>query len=163
MDELTHQHAVQTINPLFGQVGHLFVIIAFITAIFAAVFYFLSVQSKNDIDKLQRRKIARTFFITHGASVIGIVVTLFIMIFNHHFEYHYVWSHSSQDLQMKYVLSCFWEGQEGSFLLWSFWHVVLGTVLLFRAKNWEAPVMAIVSFMQVFLLTYLQWIYLFII
>ena len=159
MDELTHQHAVQTINPLFGQVGHLFVIIAFITAIFAAVFYFLSVQSKNDIDKLQRRKIARTFFITHGASVIGIVVTLFIMIFNHHFEYHYVWSHSSQDLQMKYVLSCFWEGQEGSFLLWSFWHVVLGTVLLFRAKNWEAPVMAIVSFMQVFLLTYLLGIY----
>ena len=37
--------------------------------------------------------------------------------------------------------------------------MVLGTVLLFRAKNWEAPVMTIVSLMQVFLITYLLGIY----
>ena len=159
MEELTHQHAVQAINPLFGQVGHLFVIIAFITAIFAAVFYFLSVQSKNNIDQEHRRKIARSFFLVHTTSVVGIVVTLFIMIFNHHFEYHYVWSHSSTDLKMKYILSCFWEGQEGSFLLWSFWHVVLGTVLILRSKKWEAPVMTFVSLMQVFLFTFLLGVY----
>ncbi len=159
MDEITHQHVVQQINPLFGQIGHLLVLIAFIAAAFSAIYYFLSVKSGDEIHKDQKRKIARYFFITHAVSVIGIVITLFIMIFNHHFEYHYVWSHSSTDLQMKYILSCFWEGQEGSFLLWAFWHVVLGIILLFRSKNWESPVMAIVCLMQVFLLTFLLGIY----
>ncbi|MGZ8537815.1 MAG: cytochrome c biogenesis protein CcsA, partial [Flavisolibacter sp.] len=53
----------------------------------------------------------------------------------------------------KYLLSCFWEGQEGSFLLWSVWHSVLGVIFIWRQKNWEAPVMAVVSFMQFILAT----------
>ncbi|MFI5172774.1 MAG: cytochrome c biogenesis protein CcsA [Chitinophagales bacterium] len=159
MEEITHQHVVQQVNPIFGQIGHIFVLIAFITAAFGAIYYFLSVRSKEEIRSELKRKIGRYFFITHAVAVIGIVVTLFIMIFNHHFEYHYVWSHSSTDLQMKYILSCFWEGQEGSFLLWAFWHVVLGIILLFRSKKWESPVMTIVCLMQVFLLSYLLGIY----
>ena len=63
-----------------------------------------------------------------ASAVIGIVVTLFIMLFNHWFEYDYVWKHSNLQMPMKYIASCFWEGQEGSFLLWTFWHVVLGNI-----------------------------------
>ncbi len=159
MDQATHQHLISEVNPLFGQIGHLFVILAFVCALFAAIYYFLSARAVSEIDKSKNRKIARIFFITHASSVVGIVVTMFLMIFNHHFEYKYVWSHSSLDLQTKYILSCFWEGQEGSFLLWSFWHVVLGMILLFTAKNWEAPVLSVVSIVQVFLLSFLLGIY----
>lgn len=161
MDQGTQQQIISEVNPLFGQVGHLFVIVAFVSAIFSAVFYYLSARSVSESDKLNKRKTARIFFISHASSVVGIVTTMFIMIFNHHFEYQYVWSHSSLDLQKKYILSCFWEGQEGSFLLWSFWHVVLGTVILITAKKWEAPVMSIVSAMQVFLLSFLLGIYIY--
>jgi cytochrome c-type biogenesis protein CcmF len=52
---------------------------------------------------------------------------------------------------MKYILSCLWEGQEGSFLLWTFWNVVLGNMLILLAKEWESTVMTIYAIVQVFL------------
>lgn len=155
----SHQHALQAINPIFGQIGQVFIMTAFVAALLATWYYFRSAGSKEQLQEDQYKKIARAFFIGHALSVLGIVTTMFIMIFNHHFEYHYVWSHSSSDLQMKYILSCFWEGQEGSFLLWTFWHVVMGLVVTRTSKQWEAPVMSIVGLMQVFLLTFVLGIY----
>jgi cytochrome c-type biogenesis protein CcmF len=86
-------------------------------------------------------------------SVISIFAILFYIISNHLFEYKYAWQHSSKSLEMKYLLACFWEGQEGSFLLWSFWHCVLGLIVIKKEKQWEAPVMTVVSFMQFCLAT----------
>ncbi|NCU03943.1 MAG: cytochrome c biogenesis protein CcsA [Chitinophagaceae bacterium] len=62
---------------------------------------------------------------------------------------------------MEYILACFWEGQEGSFLLWSFWHCVLGAIIILREKKWEAPVMTTISFMQFALATMVLGIYFF--
>ncbi|MGZ8557414.1 MAG: cytochrome c biogenesis protein CcsA, partial [Chitinophagaceae bacterium] len=53
------------------------------------------------------------------------------------------------------------EGQEGSFLLWSFWHCVLGLLLIKTSKQWEAPVMTVVSFTQLCLATMVVGIYFF--
>jgi cytochrome c-type biogenesis protein CcmF len=52
-----------------------------------------------------------------------------------------------------------WEGQEGSFLLWIFWQMVLGLIVLFTAKKWEASVMAIIALVQVFLASMLLGVY----
>src|SRR5690606_37940930 len=76
---------------------------------------------------------------------------LFYIIYNHLFEYHYAWSHSSRTLPTHYIISSFWEGQEGSFWLWMFWQAVLGGILLFKAKSWESPVMTFVMLCQTFL------------
>jgi len=98
------------------------------------------------------RTLARWAFYLHGAAVVGVGVCLYWIIYNHYFEYHYAWSHSSRALPLQYVISCFWEGQEGSFLLWLFWNAVLGGILIQTSgKKWEAPVMAIFAFVQVFL------------
>jgi cytochrome c-type biogenesis protein CcmF len=74
-------------------------------------------------------------FRLHSVAVLGIVMTLFTMLFNHWFEYDYVWKHSNLQMPLKYIASCFWEGQEGSFLLWTFWHMVLGNVLIWRCPR----------------------------
>lgn len=139
-----------------GKIGNFFVILSFVSALVATAFYFLS--TRNPLDT-SYKKLARASFLTHSLSVFGIVGTLFYMLFNHMFEYHYVWQHSNRAMDMKYIFSCFWEGQEGSFLLWIVWHVVLGLVLLRTAKAWEPPVMAVVSLVQVFLGTMLLGIY----
>ncbi|MBL7962597.1 MAG: cytochrome c biogenesis protein CcsA [Flavobacteriales bacterium] len=98
-------------------------------------------------------RLGRLGFRAHATAVLGIVVLLFIMLFNHWFEFDYVWKHSNREMPMRYILSCFWEGQEGSFLLWTFWHMVIGLVLIRKAGEWEAPVLAVVSLVQVFLAT----------
>jgi len=77
------------------------------------------------------------------------------------FEYEYVWHHSNAAMRRRYILSCFWEGQEGSFLLWSFWHVVLAAIIRFTSKKWEAPVMTIIMAVQVFLGSMLLGVFIF--
>jgi cytochrome c-type biogenesis protein CcmF len=76
---------------------------------------------------------------------------LYYIISNHYFEYHYAWSHSSRSLPSHYIISCFWEGQEGSFLLWIFWNALLGIILIHTNKVWEAPVMVTFALVQAFL------------
>jgi cytochrome c-type biogenesis protein CcmF len=81
------------------------------------------------------------------------------MILNHWFEYHYAWSHSSKSLPKQYIISAFWEGQEGSFLLWTFWNAFLGLLLIRTAKTFEAPVMALLSGVQIMLASMLLGVY----
>jgi cytochrome c-type biogenesis protein CcmF len=95
----------------------------------------------------------------HSLGVFGIIGVLFFILFNHYFEVHYVWQHSNKAMQMKYILSCFWEGQEGSFLLWTFWNMVLGNILMRTSRDWEFSTMTIVALVQVFLASMLLGVY----
>ena len=134
-----------------GKLGHFLIILAFSSALAASVAYFKSANSEPGNSTSSWRKLGRITFLIHGISVIGIVGILYFIISSHYFEYHYAWQHSSKALPWYYRFSCFWEGQEGSFLLWSLWHVVLGGFLIRSSKQWEAPVMSVVSFVRVFL------------
>ncbi len=144
-----------------GQLGHLFIVLSLVASLIATFSYFKSAQAKNDIDAAYWKKLARAAFITEVISVFAIFSILFYIISNHLFEYKYAWQHSSRSLEVKYLLACFWEGQEGSFLLWSIWHCVLGLILIKTSKKWEAPVMTVVSLMQFALATMIAGIYFF--
>src|SRR5690349_21522207 len=138
-----------------GQLGHFFILLSLVSSLGASVAYFLHVQGKGLEQKVAWRKLARLFFLTEVLSVFFIFGILYYIISYHYFEYKYAWQHSSRSLETKYLLSCFWEGQEGSFLLWSIWHCVLGLVFIWKEKDWEGPVMTIVCLVQVLLATML--------
>ncbi|MFT4544380.1 MAG: cytochrome c-type biogenesis protein CcmF [Polaribacter sp.] len=134
-----------------GQIGQLSIIIAFVSALVAAVSYALA--SRNDAAFNDWKILSRSAFILHIFSVFSIIGTLLYMLYNGMFEYHYVWQHSNSEMPMRYIMSSFWEGQEGSFLLWLFWHAVLGAILLKTSKTWEAPVMSVFAMVQMFLVS----------
>lgn len=138
-----------------GGLGNAFVVLSFTAALLSCVAYYLSFKDRSYL------RLARIAFNVHGAAVLGITGTLFYMLFNHFFEYQYVYQHSNTEMNMKYIFSCFWEGQEGSFLLWTFWHVVLGLVLKRQLKEgiWETPVMTIFALVQVFLASMILGVY----
>ncbi len=140
-----------------GQLGHAFIILSFVAAILSCLSFYLASKDQGYL------KLARMAFNIHGFAVFGIAGTLFYMLFNHFFEYQYVWQHSNTSMNMKYIMSCFWEGQEGSFLLWTFWNVVLGWILNRQLKNkeWEIPVMTIIALVQVFLASMILGVYIF--
>ncbi len=144
-----------------GQLGHFFIVLSLVASLVATFAYFKATQSKIQQDEIYWKKLARIAFITESVSVLAVFAILFYIIHNHLFEYHYAWKHSSLSLEFKYLLACFWEGQEGSFMLWSFWHCVLGLILIAISKKWEAPVMTVVSFMQFCLATMIAGIYIF--
>jgi cytochrome c-type biogenesis protein CcmF len=137
-----------------GQLGHFFVITSFVAALVSAFSYFQAVRTESDPFKSSPwLLLGRGSFIAHAVSVISIFIALFYLIENHLFEYHYAWEHSSLSLPGKYLLACFWEGQEGSFMLWTFWHAVLGLVVMRTARGLETRTMAIIALVQVCLAT----------
>ena len=140
-----------------GVLGHALALTSFGGALLATVAYALNTRS----NEIGWRTVGRIGFRAHSIAVLGIVGLLFVMLFKHWFEYDYVWKHSNRAMDLKFIASCFWEGQEGSFLLWTFWHVVLGNLLIARARQWEGPVMAVFALVQVFLATMLLGIHVF--
>src|SRR5687767_5982743 len=105
-----------------GDLGHFFVITSFVSALITAFAYFKATTESDILKKESWRINGRVSFYVQAAAVLGIAVTLFVIIGNHYFEYHYAYSHSDRKLPVYYLISTFWNGQEGSFLLWMFWH-----------------------------------------
>ncbi len=139
------------IHYFVGDLGHVFVITSFVTALASAFSYFKATNASGIEQKKFWTQNGAAGFYAHAVSVIGICVTLFVIIANHYFEYHYAYSYSDSKLPDHYLISTFWNGQEGSFLLWMFWHAVLGIVIINTNKFWEAPVMAVFAIVQAFL------------
>lgn len=137
-------------HTLPGHLGQLFVVLSFGGALLSTISYYYATANPNKLDK-SWLQIARTAFYLNSVSILGLGSCLFYIIYNHYFEYHYAWAYTSRDLPVYYIVSGFWNGQEGGFLLWTFWQAVLGFIIIRRSKSWEQPVMTIISLSQVLL------------
>jgi cytochrome c-type biogenesis protein CcmF len=144
-----------------GKLGQFFVVLSFAGSLVASIAYFKTANAKSLEESSSWKKMARVAFLLNTISVFIVFAIIFYIIKKHYFEYNFAWEHSSRNLDPKYMLSCIWEAQEGSFLLWMMWNGVLGTILMFRARQWEAPVLTIISFAQVCLTTMILGVYVF--
>ncbi|MDH3649856.1 MAG: cytochrome c biogenesis protein CcsA [Saprospiraceae bacterium] len=143
-----------------GKLGHFFVVLSFVSALLSAASYFFSTENRSDEFIASTWKmLGRWAFGIMVASAFAVIGTIFYMMVEQHYEYHYVWSHVSDQLPMQYIFSAFWEGQEGSFLLWIFWHCILGLFLIWKGRKWEAPTMTVLAGVQVFLFSMILGIY----
>ncbi|NUN71292.1 MAG: cytochrome c biogenesis protein CcsA [Bacteroidetes bacterium] len=124
--------------------------IAFAASIISTFLYF--VVHRNPSDTV--RTFARWFY---EIAVGGVVVAsgmLLYLILTHQFQYYYVWNYSSTDLPLSLLISTFYAGQEGSFMLWALYTGLIGLVLLrYTAKRgYEAEFMAVFSAIFTFLI-----------
>ena len=143
-----------------GQIGRAAIFISFCAAILSGFAYFFATQQRADENASSSwRKLGRLSFGIHGLTTFLVIGLIFYIMVNNYYEYQYVQAHVDDDLQFRYIFSAFWEGQEGSFLLWMFWHVVLGGLLILSAKQFESPVMAILSSVQVVIGSMLLGVY----
>src|ERR671912_684380 len=133
-----------------GQLGHFLVVLSLVASLVATIAYFKSSTAVLEEAVQSWKRIARTAFIIDAVAVAITFGIIYYLISNHRFEYYYAWNHSDKSLSTKYLFSSIWEGQEGSFLLWAFWHGVLGMVMMRTGKKWEAPVLTVISFAQLY-------------
>ena len=146
---------------MLGDYGHLSIIIAFVSIALAIYGYVVSANAHEVSTKQEWLVFARGCFVVHGVSVLATIGILYSIIYFHHYEYHYAWKHSSNDLPVYFIISCFWEGQEGSFLVWIFWNVLLGVLLMYTNKTIEAPTMVFFGLIQCCLVSMIIGIYFF--
>jgi cytochrome c-type biogenesis protein CcmF len=136
-----------------GAIGQFFIVLAFVAAVLSTLFYFFATKEHSE-QKDFWKSWARKLFIVHMIAVISVVATLFTIIFNK----YYAWDNASLALPLGYAISCFWQDQEGSFLLWMFWNVILGAILIYWFKTvkkkegyMEAPMMVSFAAVEAFL------------
>jgi cytochrome c-type biogenesis protein CcmF len=146
---------------LIGQIGYFLTVLAFVSAGLAAFAYYKASAAIHVMDERPWQKLGRISFVVNAVVVVALFFTLYLIIYNHYFEYKYAHQHSKRSLDMQYLLSCFWEGQEGSFMLWSFWTGILGIALIRWSRKWEFPVMTVMSMLQLFLASFIIGLYFF--
>ncbi|MCD4747815.1 MAG: cytochrome c biogenesis protein CcsA, partial [Thermoanaerobaculales bacterium] len=118
--------------------GTMLMWMAFVFGIVSTVTYALAVK---DSDRWQA--IARQAYVLMTISVVMGSALLMYLLVNHDYRLAYVYAYSDNSLPMEYLISSFWGGQEGSFLLWALCGVLLGLPLLRFAKVYETRVMFI--------------------
>lgn len=128
--------------------GQLTMLLGLIAICVSSVCYFALTYKT---DNMTFRNAARYSFI--GFAVLITVASMLLMrsILNHEFVYSYVTAYSSRDLPLIYLISSFWAGQEGSFLLWVLLGAWLGIALIYKTKDMEPQVMVIYNLTNVFL------------
>lgn len=146
-------------NLVPGNIGHLLIILSFIASLVATISYYKSFRSITIADQQRWKQLGRIAFVIDAMAVVGVFFILYSLIANHRYEYNYVWKYSGNDLEPKYIFSSLWSASEGSFLLWTVWHGILGIALIFTSRKWEGPVMMVISFAQLCLATMLIGLY----
>lgn len=128
-------------------IGTVVIWIAFATALASTFFYFISEKKEKVL------LVARSSFYLSVIGILTASVLLMLYILQHRFEYNYISNYSSRDLPTALLATTFWAGQEGSFLLWALFAVIIGFFLqrYSRHKGMEAEVMAVYSFVLAFL------------
>ena len=80
------------------------------------------------------------------------VADLFYLFFSHNYAFKYVYEYSQRAQAPFYILSAFWGGQEGTYLLWLFLCGLWGLVILRRGGKYTNYGMAVYATVNLFLL-----------
>ncbi len=106
-------------------IGNLFITGSLVTGIFTVIMYYYTFRGYTNTLALARRGFyAMTLFVTAASAF------LFYLILTHQYQYDYVFEYSSRDLSFGLLVSSFFAGQEGSFLLWLLFAVIIGLFLI---------------------------------
>lgn len=105
---------------------------AFVAFAASMYFYWRADRGREDLRAFARQAYYYGTFAIFLASAI-----LLYLILNHDFRLHYVFSYSDLSLPWFYLVSTFWAGQEGSFLLWILWGAVIGIFFMRFSRHYE--------------------------
>ena len=124
-----------------ASLGRLLIALAFAAGLASTIGYTAAVRQDADT---RWTTLGRWGFRIHAAGIFGAMALLYVLIFCHRYEFQYIWKHLNDAMPFGFMLSSFWGGQEGGFLLWMGWILVLAMVFLRRNPGrLEAPVMAV--------------------
>jgi len=131
-------------------IGNIALTLALLTGVFSIVMYFLTFRGYQNTLNLARISFHATAILVLAASAL-----LLHAILTHQYQYKYVYNYSSSDLPIGLLISTFYAGQEGSFMLWILFTAIIGLILLdYTSKrgDLEQRVMMIFSLALTFLL-----------
>ncbi|MDW8466334.1 MAG: cytochrome c biogenesis protein CcsA [Chloroherpetonaceae bacterium] len=139
--------------------GKFVTIVGFVAAMLAVAAYFKAAQTEHEpLIQKEWLRLARYAFLGMFVAIVINGLHLLYLILTHQFQYNYVKSYSDTTLNIFYLISTFYAGQEGSFMLWMFYGALLGLFVIRIARDYEAPVMTVLTLSEAFLLSMIMGI-----
>lgn len=129
-----------------GQPGALTIVLALAMTVLSGGAYALAASGRKHLLGLANRAYFLQIILALAASVY-----LYILIFQHDYSIEYIYNYSSSDLPWYYLLSSFWGGQDGTYLLWFLLSSLFGLLILNKGGKYTAPAMAFYSLINLFL------------
>ncbi|HWP81177.1 MAG TPA: cytochrome c biogenesis protein CcsA [Bacteroidota bacterium] len=135
---------------LAGAIGSILIKAAFLAGLSSVFLYFRIHQTSSN----RFLPLARISFHLTVMSLMTASAVLLYLILTHQFQYTYVWNYSSTDLPLPLLISTFYAGQEGSFMLWALFTALIGVFLMQYSgkKEYEPEVMSVYSLILSFLM-----------
>jgi cytochrome c-type biogenesis protein CcmF len=130
--------------------GNPLLVLSFMAALLSLFLFLLGAKDKGKYQESGKKIYYLFFFFVSLAAI-----DLLYLFLTHHFQVEYVYGYSSSDLPWFYLISSFWAGQEGTFLLWLFFGALLGIFLIKRSGPYRGYVMTFYLLAQIFLLVLL--------
>ena len=130
--------------------GSILIKLAFVACIVSVYYYFQAYRT-------QQRKLGGIGRIFFHAVIALVMVSSAVHLYNiltHQFQYAYVWSYSSRELPTSLLISTFYAGQEGSFLLWTLFTSLIAIFLMryTQRMGYEFEVMTVYGLIELMLL-----------
>jgi cytochrome c-type biogenesis protein CcmF len=127
--------------------GTIIIYAAFAAATAAVCLYYFSTLNKKFLFH------ARLSFYISATCIASASALLMVYILQHRFEYYYIANYSSINLPIELLITAFWAGQEGSFLLWALFASITGLFFRVYARKIrsESESMAVYSLIPAFL------------
>jgi len=130
--------------------GNIILTLALLASVFTIIMYYLTYKGYTNTLKL-----ARIGYHSMTISVLAASAFLMNAILTHQYQFKYVFNYSNSDLSLGMLMSTFYAGQEGSFMIWLLFTAVVGLILLeYTSKrgDLEPRVMMVYTLAAAFLL-----------
>ncbi|MER3329105.1 MAG: cytochrome c biogenesis protein CcsA, partial [Candidatus Kapaibacterium sp.] len=129
-------------------IGQILIYVAFGLSVISGIFYLIA-KDKPGLLKLGR-------FAYYGVTATMLAISMYLLsnILSHNFQMTYVWEYSSTTLPLNLLISTFYAGQQGSFLLWGLTLTLIGFFLIpyLKERNYEYITMGIFVLVIAFIL-----------
>jgi len=122
--------------------------LTFVAMVISMAAYYLYYRRAEEKILLQ---IARMSFYIATVLIFFQAALLMYGLLAHKFEWSYVTSYSSRDLSLYYLISTFWAGQEGTFLLWLVLGQIYGLIIIRTNKEDEPLLLTFLVLVQAFI------------
>ena len=109
---------------MLPSIGDFFIYNAGILTLASVICYFFAWRGNQRVIKP-----ARILFSVGAVFLFGACAVLLTLILNHDYSVAYVASYSNNELPLYFLISTFWGGQEGTFLMWLLFIAIMGVVL----------------------------------
>ena len=88
-----------------------------------------------------------------GAALLAVALLIYAFVARR-YDITYVYSYSSNELNLRYRVAAMWAGQPGSFAIWALWGLIIAQILIRRAGRAEPYVLSVFMLIEAALLTF---------